>query len=199
MSAKPKAIELISGKLTRKTVRSAWQQGDGKFDLDERDNPLPALAKSLLALVPVVTSILHVHDVWGNDLRIIGVKMGEQGGAATVQIMCRKSISDAAKEFDFITPYRLLAHPSEPGTYTEPLTDARAALVWEVVEQFKNYIRGDRAQGQIEFEGEDDDDADGAGAGKDGDKTDPLLFPAPEEKSPATPKSPAKKRAAKKK
>lgn len=159
-SPKPKAIEIVSAQRTRKTICIHWKQGDGSFDLDERDNPLPAFIQAFDALVGLVPTILHLPAGWTENLRVIGIKMGEQGGAATVQLVCRKSVSDASKEFPFTTPYRLLAHPSEPGSYTPPLSDADAALVWEAVEQAKLYVRGERAQGQIEFEGEDEDAAD---------------------------------------
>lgn len=154
---KAKAIEIVSAQRTRKTICIHYRQGDGKFDLDERDNPLPAFVQAFDALVALVPTILHLPAQWTENLRVIGIKMGEQGGAATVQLVCRKSVSDASKEFPFVTPYRLLAHPEEPGSYTPPLTDADAALVWDAVEQAKAYVRGDRAQGQIEFESEDDE------------------------------------------
>jgi hypothetical protein len=159
MPTKPKAIDILSVQRTRKTICIHWKQGDGKFDLDERDNPLPAFGKAFDALVPIVAAVLHVPDTWESDLRVIGLKLGKQGGAATVQFICRKSIPDASKEFPFTTPYRLLAHPTEPGSYTPPLAEKDAAKVWDAVEQAKAYVRGDRAQGQIQFE-TDDDDAD---------------------------------------
>lgn len=161
MPSKPKSIEIVSAQRTRKTVCIHWRQGDGSFDLDERDNPLPAFVQAFDALVDLVPTILHLPTGWTENLRVIGIKMGEQGGAATVQLICRKSVSDASKEFPFVTPYRLLAHPSEPGSYTPPLSEADAALVWEAVEQAKAYVKGDRAQGQIEFEGDEDDAAEG--------------------------------------
>lgn len=150
-----KAIDIISALRTRKTICIHYAQGDGKFDLDERDNPLPSFGTAFDALAPLVATVLHVTPEWATEnLRVIGIIMGEQGGAATVQLVCRKSLSDASKEFPFKTPPRLLASPTEPGSYTPPLTEAEAGLVWEAVEQAKLYVRGDRAQGQIVFEDE---------------------------------------------
>lgn len=159
-----KAIEIASVQRTRKTVVIFYRQGDGKFDLDERDNPLPSFGQAFDALTPLVSSILHVPETWAaENLRVVGLIMGEQGGAATVQLVCRKSLSDASKEFPFKTPPRLLAHPTEPGSYTPPLINAEAALVWEAVEQAKLYVRGDRAQGQIAFDDGDAGADDGTG------------------------------------
>lgn len=157
---KPKPIEIVSAQRTRKTIVVHWKQGDGGFDLDERDNPLPAFGKAFDALAPLVPAIIGAHDGYSENLRVIGIKLGDQGGAPTVQFVCRKGLSDAAKEFPFTTPARLLAHPTQPGSYTPPLPEKQAALVWEAVEQVKAYVRGDRAQGQIEFEADDDEDDD---------------------------------------
>lgn len=159
--SKAKAIEIVSALRTRKTICIHWTQGDGSFDLDERDNPLPSFVKAFDALVALVPTILHLPAGWTENLRVVGIRVGEQGGAMTVQLVCRKSVSDASKEFPFITPYRLLAHPEEPGSYTPPLAEKDAALVYAAIEEAKSYVRGDRAQGQIEFEGDDDDDESG--------------------------------------
>jgi len=158
MTTKPRAIEITSALRTRKTIAIAWTQGEGSFDLDERDNPLPAFAKAFDALGLLVPVILGVGEEWMENLRVIGIKMGDQGGAASVQLVCSKGLADAAKAFKFTTPARLLKHPADPGTYTPPLSEEHAALVWEAVEQAKNYVKGDRAQGQIAFEGDDDEE-----------------------------------------
>lgn len=188
-----KAIDIISVQRTRKTIVIHWQQGDGKFDLDERDNPLPSFGQAFDALPPVVGMICKFSPHWcSENLRVIGIIMGEQGGAATVQLVCRKSISDASKEFAFKTPPRLLAHPTEPGSYTPPLSDKDAALVWEAVEQAKLYVRGDRAQGQIAFE---DDAGSDDGSGETAPEAGEELPLAP---APAEPPPPAKKRRSRK-
>jgi hypothetical protein len=175
-----KAIDIKSVQRTRKTICIHWAQGDGTFDLDERDNPLPSFPKAFDALTPLVATILHLPAAWAaENLRVIGLIMGEQGGAQTVSLVCRKSLSDASKEFPFKTPPRLLSHPTEPGSYTPPLTEADAGLVDEAVEQAKLYVRGDRAQGQIAFEDDKGADDGSGDVEPKGDATAPLPF-APE-------------------
>ena len=151
-------IVITSVKRTRKTIEIAWTQGDASFDLSERDNPLPAFTEALTNLAPVVGEICHFQKAYCEaGLRCVGLTMSEQGGADVVSLHARKDIDDAAKEFAFKTPGRLLSHPTTEGRYTPPLSAADAALVHEAVEQAKAYVRGERAQGQIEFEDEDGD------------------------------------------
>ncbi len=156
---KPKAIEIVSVKRTRKTIEIHWRQGDSKFDLNERDNPLPAFAHAMDDLASLVPTICHLPAKYAESgLRVVSFKMGEQGGAETVTLICRKDIDDAAKEFAFTTPARLLAHPATPGKYTPKLDDEDGERVHAAIEQAKLYVRGERAQGQIVFEDNDGDE-----------------------------------------
>jgi hypothetical protein len=165
MTAKPKSIDILEAHRTRKSICITWQQGDGSFELAEPDNPLPAFTKAFDALTALVTTIIHVPKEWAANLRVTGLKMSKQGGADQVSFVFRKGLDDASKEFVAVTPPRLLAHPTEPGSYTPPLTNAEAALVWEAVEQAKAYVKGDRAQGVISFD--DDENEGGEGEGDD--------------------------------
>lgn len=156
---KPKAIDITSVKLGRKTISIAWTQGDASFDLCERDNPLPKFYPAFAALASVVGVICHFPARYcGEGLRVIGVTIGEAGGVGTVCIKAKKDIDDAQKEFGFTTPTRLLAHPTQEGKYTPALGKDEAELVAEAIEQAKAYVKGDRAQGQIEFDGDEDDE-----------------------------------------
>lgn len=183
---KPLAIQIVSATRTRKTICVHWTQGDSKFDMEERDNPLPALPKAFDALAPLVATILHLPAAWAEqNLRVVRLKMGEQGGAQTVVLYVRKGLDDASKEFVFDTPPRLLSHPSEPGSYTPPLTEADAALVEEAIEQAKLYVRGERAQGQIAFDDEKEgDDGSGTQEPEAGDELPLGTPPAPEAEVP---------------
>lgn len=155
---KPKAIEITSVKLGRKTISIAWTQGDASFDLCERDNPLPQFYPAFAALAPVVGVVCHFPKKYAEEgLRVIALTLGEKGGVGTITLRAKKDIDDAQNEFGFSTPTRLLAHPIQEGKYTPPLAKEDAALVDEAIEQAKAYVRGERAQGQIAFEGDDDD------------------------------------------
>jgi hypothetical protein len=101
---------------------------------------------ALEALVPLVAVICHFPSKYvETDCRVCGLIIGSKGGADTIVLDVRKGLDDAAKEFKFKTPERLLAHPEEEGTYTPPLKEAEAALVYTMIEEAKSYIRGERA------------------------------------------------------
>ncbi len=156
---KAKNIEIVSVKRGRRNVVIHWRKGDADFQLDERDNPLPEFYQAFDALPPVVGTICHLGFTYPKSgLRVMKMDMGEKGGAPTVALHVRKDIDDAAKEFAFKTPERLLAHPTQEGKYTPPLPKGDAALVEEMIEQAKQYVMGNRSQGEIEFTDADDDE-----------------------------------------
>jgi len=155
MATKPKAIEILTGTLTRSRVRATWTQGDGNFKLDEPDNPLPSLGKALTACAVVAAEIVHAEKAWGEGIRVVGFKMGTLGGSPTVVFHCKKSFDDTTEELVFDTPAKLLANPVEEGSYHPPLKKNRAELVEDLVEEFKKYVKGDRAQGTLPLEEEE--------------------------------------------
>ena len=74
---KPKPIEIVSVKRTRKTIEIAWRQGDADFDLSERDNPLASFVRSLDALAPLVPVICHFPAEYAAaGLRVVGFPLG---------------------------------------------------------------------------------------------------------------------------
>lgn len=164
---KPKVIQITSVKRTRKSVIITHTQGDAKFTCDESDLPLPSFYAAFDALAPLVGTICHFHAKYSETgMRVIRMDIGEKGGVQTVSLHARKDIDDAMKEFALHTPERLLAHPSQEGKYTPPLVAEDVALVEEMIEQAKQYVFGNRAQGQISFpdaDGDDDGDEDDEG------------------------------------
>lgn len=156
MAKKPIVITNIFR--TRKTIRIAWTQGDASFDLEETENPLPSFMVALEALVPLVAVVCHFPANYvENGARVCGIICGSKGGADTVVFDVRKDLDDAAKEFKFKTPERLLQKPTEEGTYTPPLQEAQAALVYTLIEEAKSYVKGQRSQGSLPLlDGEDE-------------------------------------------
>lgn len=136
-------------KRTRKRLAVSWHNGTEDRSVNSTENSLPEFQQALDALAPLVCEICAWSADYALNLRIIGVKMGEQGEADTVSILAQKSLVDAGKALNIATPPRLLSHPSEPGSYTPPLTDAQAELVWALIEAAKDYAKGNRAQGEL--------------------------------------------------
>ena len=161
---KPKEIEIVSVKRTRHSIVIHWRQGNGDFKLDERDNPLPSFGVAIDALGSIVSSICHFPQSYTAGLRVAGFDLGSKGGASTIVIRAKKDLDDSSKEFGFITPERFLEQPTEEGSYSPPLGVEAAALIAECIAEAKAYVKGDRAQGQIELpegedgKGEDDED-----------------------------------------
>ena len=165
---KPRSIQITSVKRTRKTIEIGWTQGDASFDLSERDNPLPSFGAALDALLPVVVAVLHLPDDYADKLSVAGFNIGEQSDARTVSFRVEVTFDDASKTLKFTTPARLLAHPVTPGVYTPPLRLEFVGRVEEAVEQARQYIIGERAQGQIELPQGDDENGDDGDDGDDG-------------------------------
>lgn len=155
-------MEIRKVKITRKTIEIEWYEDPAVFDAKERDNPLPSFTDSFKALPPVACSIAHFPPKYAENLTVTGMVMGEQGGARTVALVCRKTLDDASKDFVFKTPPRMLAHPTEEGAYSPPLTGEDAEKIENAIEEVKKYVRGDRAQGLIAFETETESE-DGTG------------------------------------
>lgn len=169
---KPKPIEIVSVKLTRKTVDIAYTQGDSSYTISERDNPLPSFSSAMEALAPIVTTVCHLAKNYHEEgLRVASFKLGSKGGAPTIVIRAKKDLDDAAKQFVFDTPERLMDTPTEEGNYSPPLSQEFRDLIAEAIAEARGYVKGDRAQGQIEF----DDGKDGEGDGADGEE-EPLKF-----------------------
>lgn len=161
---KPKAITVHLVKRTRRSIFIAYTKGDEQETLQSRDNPLPAFFKAMDALVPVVGVICHLPEEYCDaNLKVVGIKLGSQGGAETVSILAQKSLDDAGKALKIVTPARLLDTPTEEGNYTPPISVDHADRVSELVLCAKDYIKGERAQGQLELEDSDDDDEKGEG------------------------------------
>ena len=165
-------MKILSAIITRTAVSIEWKNDNGKQSLDLRDAPLPAFPNAIAALAPLVCLIIHAPAKYTTGLRVLGIKMDEQGGAPTVSISARKSFDDAAKEMKVETPPRLMIHPTEPGTYTPPLDEGDKDLINEVLEQAKAYIRGERAQGTLPLETPEDTEKEAAAEPQSGDVLD---------------------------
>lgn len=156
-------------KRTRKRIFIAYHNGTEDLTIDSNENALPAFQQALDRLPELTCEIIGVDKAYALNMRALGIKMGEQGEADTVSVIAQKSLADAAKALNIVTPPRLLAHPTEPGSYTPPLTEAQADPVWALIEAAKDYVKGNRAQGILPGIGNTlgDDDESGGGEGED--------------------------------
>lgn len=95
----------------------------------------------------------------------------------TIVLSAQKDLDDSNKQFEFSTPERLMEKPTEEGSYSPPLTEAKKAIIWEAIEEARKYVIGERAQGQLTLE---DDDG-----GDDGEKDNGETAPFPDLTEPA--------------
>jgi hypothetical protein len=158
ISEPPKTLVITRVKRSPSRIVIDYDKGADSHCEKSRDNPLPDFILSLDALIPLVCTICELPENYGANLKVLGVTMGTQGGADTVQIVAQKSLSQAGKLLPIVTPPRLLAHPTQEGSYTEPLTTKDADLVHEVIEQAKAYVKGERAQGQLPLGEEEEEE-----------------------------------------
>lgn len=183
---KPKILTIHAVKRTRRFIFIDYAVGDESMTVRSNDNPLPDFTKALDDLALLVGVICHLpEDYCTTGMKIDGIKLITQG-ARVVSVVAQKSVHDASKAFKIVTPGRLLEHPTEEGSYTPPLPDMWIAVVEEIIEQAKQYVLGNRAQGQLPLEGDEDD-----GDADDDSKGDDLLGIAPDNGSSG---KPAKKR-----
>jgi hypothetical protein len=203
MSKKPAtALTIQSVKRTRKRIFIAYHNGVEDLTISSTDNPLPDFHTALDKLPALMCVICAFPESYAEGLRPMGIKMGEQGEADTVSVLGQKSLSDAAKALNIVTPPRLLAHPTEPGTYTPPLTEEQAEGVWALIEAAKDYVKGKRAQGVLPgFDGEEDEEEHGGGEGEGKENPAQEKLPGVVEEFPAGGEAPIdkKKKKAKKK
>lgn len=178
-------------KRTRRKLLIAWHNGTEDLSVNSTENALPEFHEALDALASLTCEVCAWSPEYSENMRVMGVAMGEQGEAETVSILAQKSLVDAGKALNIATPPRLLSHPTEPGSYTPPLTDKQAELVYALIEAAKDYAKGNRAQGELPGIGGVEDEEEGGGEMHIG-GTEELNLPDDEEKPKAKRKRKAK-------
>jgi hypothetical protein len=159
------------------------------------ENPLPAFNEAFDALTPLVCEICHLPAKFGNKLTVLEVKLTDKGNEL-VTFKASKEIDDSTDAFKFSTPNRLTSHPKEEGKCSPPLKEAQVALITALIDEAAAYVKGDRAQGQIQFPAGEDDPEDGDDGAAEPEAGEKLNFSESAANSTGTP---AKKKAAKKK
>ncbi len=156
---KPKLIQILEAKRTRRFIRIHYRKGDEDFKIRSNENPLPELALSLNALRPVLCRIVQVDSAWGDDVNITGIAFGEMRDAQTVIIHAQKPLTVCGKVMKVVSPPALLETPKTEGTVTPPLDAEDVKLIEEAREQIREYTIGKRAQGTLGLD-EDEEDVD---------------------------------------
>lgn len=154
------SLRILKVKRTRTHIFIDYQADNEERTLKSRDNPLPAFVKAFDALPPLVCQIVGLPEDYTNKMTVTGVTLCDAGGNEHVMLTAKKELPDNNRPFNIITPLRLTDQPQEEGSYSPPLSDKQVALVQELIDEAAAYIKGDRAQGQIDFQKGADDEED---------------------------------------
>lgn len=146
-------------RLTRSKVAVEYKTPTGEsHSLECSDAPLPSFVAAIHALAALILDVLHLPSDYGEHLTPTGLTLTDKQEAKLVTITGKKDLPDAHAPFNIATPLRFLAHPETEGSYSPPLTDDQVALVEEVLEEAKKYVKGERAQGQLPLDSTDDEE-----------------------------------------
>lgn len=148
-NTKPASLTIHKVRLTRRHVKINYTNNSAEIELTEKDNPLPSFKEAIEALGALVLSICHLPLTYAEGMRVSGLTLTAKG---LVTIQAVKSFEDASGPLNIATPLRFLDLPDEEGTYSPALTDAQVALVDSVLEEAKQYVLGNRAQGTLPLE-----------------------------------------------
>jgi hypothetical protein len=195
-------------RLTRSKVAISYRTPTGEdHHVETSDAPLPSFVAAIHALAPLIVAIVHLPGEYAEKLTPLGLTLVDKQDSKLVTLSGKKDLPDSHSPFNISTPLRFLEHPKEEGTYSPALTDAEVALVNEVIEEAKRYLRGERAQGSLPLDSTTDD-ADDEGEDADEETAPVLKFsgnanengtPQPTEEKPkrSTPPKRGRKAAAK--
>jgi hypothetical protein len=151
-------MRITKVRLRQRAVVIEYASEKETHTLTSRDNPLPSFVKAVENLKPLVLSILHLPADYGDKMKTTGLTMAEKQEAELVTIVAQKELPECHSPFNIATPLRFLAHPEEAGSYSPALDDKDVAVVLDVLEEAKKYVKGDRAQGQLPLESPDGGD-----------------------------------------
>jgi hypothetical protein len=160
-------MEITAVKVSRTNVHIGYhtkELGDATLDHDEK--PLPSLYKAMEALIPLVLETLMLPKSYagkkpaegdteaGYPIRITGVIISMKGNSRLAMITAVKVI-DTPAPFNMTVPARYMDPPTKEGATSVPYSDKHVALIEDVIEEAKRYLKGERAQGNLPLETEE--------------------------------------------
>lgn len=143
-------------RLKRRAVEISYENNGEEHNITSRDMPLPAFVRAVENLASLVLDVLHLPSEYQKGLKPTGITVTEKQNTHLVAVIAQKELTDCNSPFNIVTPLRFLSVPEEEGSYSPPLTEKQAALVDAVIREAKEYVKGNRAQGQLPLNGEDD-------------------------------------------
>lgn len=147
-------MNILKVRRKRTSISITYENNGEQHTVTSSEAPLPAFNKAIGALKPLILKILHLPDSYGGvdnteTLKPTGLTLTDSKGNRQVVLVANKELSDASGPFNIATPPRFLELPETEGTYSPALAEADVALVNEVIEEAKEYAKGNRAQGVL--------------------------------------------------
>lgn len=166
MSEKPKTIDVLEVRRTRRFITIKYKQGDDTHTLKTNEAPLPEFGQSLDALADVARTVVEAPEEWTANLTVTGFKHETFRDVRAASVLVNKGIAASGKVLKVTTPAALLAQPQTEGAFTPPLKTAHVGLVETAVEEAKRYILGERAQGTLPLQKPDESEPSEPAAGE---------------------------------
>jgi hypothetical protein len=152
-------MHITKVKRTKKKIIVEYTVEGEERVLRAPENPLPAFNLAFDNLAGLVCDICHLPPKFANGLIVLEVKLTDKGNEL-VTFKASKAVEDSTDAFKFSTPNRLTSFPKEEGKCSPPLKEAQVALITSLIDEAAAYVKGDRAQGQIQFPAGEDDPED---------------------------------------
>lgn len=189
-------MKITKIKRTKKRIIIDYIADKEERTLRAPENPLPAFNDAFEKLAPLVCEICHLPAKYAHKLTVLEVKLTDKGNEL-VTFKAAKDLDDSSDAFTFTTPNRLTDRPKEEGKTSPPLKKEQVALITSLIDEAAAYVKGDRAQGMIQFPAGDTDDEDDENEPEaSAEPTAPLPFPAGDTGKAVKPRKPRGKAAA---
>jgi hypothetical protein len=159
-------MDITSIKLTRNNVHIEYTNEGDTYKYDSADKPLPSFYKAMEALPPLVIDTLQLPKSYigkkpkaddsepGYPLTVTGITIHTKGDSRLVCLVATKVI-DTPSPFNITVPNRYMDAPTKEGASSIPYSDKQVALIEEVIEEARKYLKGERAQGTLPLETEE--------------------------------------------
>jgi hypothetical protein len=146
-----------------RNIRIEWENNGDSYAVTFHENPLPSFMKALEALPPHVADLCDMPDKDVEKITATGVTirpLGEDNSQAL--IVARKTIRKGKRVFNISTPLLPMYSAKDAEKKgSDCMTEDQARAIMKVATEARKYIRGERAQGRLEYEEEKKGDGEG--------------------------------------
>lgn len=161
-------MDITRVRLTKKSVAISYRNNNEEITIQSKDNPRPEFIKAVEALVPLIIETLELpkeyagrKQIGGDEawklLTSTGLTVSYKGESRQVCLVGKKDLDNCNSPFNIVTPNRMLDDPTEEGAVSTQFTTKQQAVIENVLDEAKEYVRGNRAQGQLGLSDEPED------------------------------------------